>query len=292
MSLSIKRLARRPVDQLVAALMQRGFGPAAPRELDVYEKRAPDPQLAVDIFRGAWSSHFPAAFGIDAGSVGLFEDIRIQRLIELAGGIEGMRVLELGPLEGGHSYMLEKAGARSVLAIEACVLSYLKCLIVKELDGLQRVSFRYGNFMPFLDSITDRFDLIVASGVLYHQREPLRLVQAIAERTDCVFMWTHYYEPGHDAEFIKSDYFTRVPGIRQGGFTCDLFRLDYDSYLRRFAYRGRAGIDDHNHWMQRSDLLACLRHFGLTDIQIAIEETVHPFGPNLTFLARRPAPRA
>src|SRR5215471_6813077 len=153
MSLSIERLARRAVDQLVAALMQRGYGPGTPQELDVYEKRAPDPQLAVNIFRGAWSSHFPPTFGIEAGSVRLFEDVRIQRLIELAGGIEGMHVLELGPLEGGHSYMLEKAGARSVLAIEACVLSYLKCLIVKELAGLQRVSFRYGNFMPFFDSM-------------------------------------------------------------------------------------------------------------------------------------------
>ena len=103
-------------------MTRRGFG--APDVLDTYARDAPNPQQTLDIFAGAWSSQFPAELGLRAGASALFEDPRLQRLIELAGGIKDYRVLELGPLEGAHSYMMEKAGARSVLAIEACVMSF------------------------------------------------------------------------------------------------------------------------------------------------------------------------
>jgi SAM-dependent methyltransferase len=274
-------------ERLARALSSRAPAEAAPDVLDAYGRTAPTPQLAIDIFKGGWSSQFPAEFGVQAGVSLLFEDPGLQHAIALVGGIEGLRILELGPLEGAHSYSLEKAGAQSVLAIEACVMSYLKCLIVKELAGLQRVSFKFGNFVPFLETTTERFDLIVASGVLYHQREPLQVLEAIARRTDRVYLWTHYYQEGHDADRIKADDFTRVPGVRLDGFACDLFRLEYDTYLPHGKYRG--GVHDHSHWMKRDDLLACLRHVGLTDIEIMAEQTVHPFGPNLTVLARRPA---
>jgi len=218
----------------------------------------------------------------------LFEDVRLHRLIELAGGVENCRVLELGPLEGAHSYMLEKAGARSVLAIEACVMSFVKCLIVKELLGLQRVAFEFGNFMPFLEESTESFDLIVASGVLYHQAEPLRLLKLLGERTATVFLWTHYYQEDVDSDRIKAHDFTRVPGVRLDGFECDMYRLEYDRYLRFGKYRG--GVDPYTNWMSRGDLLAALRHFGFSNLEIAFEQTVHPFGPNLTVLARRGPP--
>jgi hypothetical protein len=276
-------------DRVAGALLRRRPVETAPDVLDAYGRTAPTAQLAVDIFKNGWSSSFPAEFAVQAGSTPLFEDARLQRLIDLAGGIENYRILELGPLEGGHSYLMEKAGAHSVLAIEACVLSYLKCLIAKEITGLRRVAFQFGNFVPFLETSTERFDLIVASGVLYHQREPLQLLEAIAQHTDRVFLWTHYYLEGHDTDYVKAEYFTRVPGAPLNGFACDLFRLEYDRYLPNGKYRG--GVHDHAHWMKRDDLLACLRHVGFTNIEIAFEQTEHPFGPNLTLLARR-APAA
>ena len=72
----------------------------------------PTPQQAVDIFRGEWS------------------------LAEI-GGAKGKNVLELGPLEGGHTYMFHQAGAESIIAIEANTRAYLKCLIAKEIFGLE-----------------------------------------------------------------------------------------------------------------------------------------------------------
>ena len=52
------------------------------------------------------------------------------------GRLAGFGILELGPLEGAHTYRLEQLGAERILAIEANVEAYLKCLIVKEILGL------------------------------------------------------------------------------------------------------------------------------------------------------------
>jgi hypothetical protein len=80
----------------------------------------PSPQHAVDLFAGEWSSHFPeGAPAVSGGQVRLFEDPRLVWAIDRLGGVRGKSVLELGPFEGGHSYMLERAGATSIDAIEA-----------------------------------------------------------------------------------------------------------------------------------------------------------------------------
>ncbi len=99
--------------------------------MDIYASEAPSPQLAVDIFAGEWSSRFPPGSDIDGGQAELFEDRRISWMIDQLEGVEGLRILELGPLEGGHTYMLDRAGA-DVVAIEANQRAYLKCLITKE----------------------------------------------------------------------------------------------------------------------------------------------------------------
>jgi SAM-dependent methyltransferase len=264
-----------------------GMAPAVPQAsdpLDTYAAGAPDPQQTIDIFKGGWSSRFPAETGLSAGSADLFADPRLRALLDRI-DLTGARVLELGPLEGAHSHMLQAAGAASVLAIDALVYSYLKCLIVKDLLRLDRVTFQFGDFMPFLGDGDEVFDLIVASGVLYHQRDPIEFIRRLALRGDRVFVWTHYYDEGMRDGAIPRAAFRKTRSQEVDGFSCDLFRLDYDAYLKDGKYRG--GVDDHTHWMAKADLLACLAHFGLGDVEILEEQTDHPYGPNVTLVARR-----
>lgn len=257
---------------------------------DTYARGIQGPQAAVDIFRGIWSSALPAHLGLTAGEAPLFDDARLHWLFDRLGGIQGWNVLELGPLEGGHSYMLQQAGAEHILAIDACAMSYLKCLLVKDLCGLDRVEFRYGDFMALMETDAVKYDLIVASGVLYHQRDPLACLARMAHRSDTLFLWTHYYAEDWRSERVRREMFTRVPAATCEGFTCELFRLEYDTYLPGVKYRG--GVDNHVHWMRREDILACLRHHGFSDIEIAFEQEAHPYGPSFALLARRPASSA
>ncbi|WP_207954636.1 hypothetical protein [Saccharopolyspora elongata] len=78
---------------------------AAPSILDEYVTSAPSPQNAVDVFAGEWSSQLPAPLQhVQAGPLPLFDDARVSWAIECFGGVAGSRVLEIGPLEGGHTY--------------------------------------------------------------------------------------------------------------------------------------------------------------------------------------------
>ena len=111
----LRRLIHKPVQPA-------GAQPAPDPDLinNYYLTGPPSPQNAVDIFKGAWSTSFPFPLqDIRAGTISLFEDSRIEWLMTELGDLHGMHILELGPLEGGHSYMLERSGAESITAIEA-----------------------------------------------------------------------------------------------------------------------------------------------------------------------------
>src|SRR5450631_2985383 len=134
-----------------------------------YVHEAPSPQQTADVFAGKWASRFPGEFsGLKAGANLLFEDPKIlwaaQKLKDLGVPVAGSSILELGPLEGGHTYMLSREGAASVTAVEAHQEAYLKCLVTKELLGMERVNFLLGDAAAFLRQIGHSYDIGVAAG--------------------------------------------------------------------------------------------------------------------------------
>ena len=48
----------------------------------------------------------------------------------------------------------------------------MKCLIVKELSGMQNVKFLYGDLIEYLSARPGGFDAIFCSGVMYHMTDP------------------------------------------------------------------------------------------------------------------------
>src|SRR3954447_24127366 len=99
---------------------------ARPNILNSYVRSAPSAQNALDIFKGEWASRLPSPCAdLCAGPLPLFADTRISRFLDEIGGITGKTVLELGPLEGGHSYMLDRAGPSEIVSIEGNSRAYL-----------------------------------------------------------------------------------------------------------------------------------------------------------------------
>ncbi|RRR72214.1 MAG: class I SAM-dependent methyltransferase [Candidatus Viridilinea halotolerans] len=257
--------------------------------LDAYITTAPSPQVALDLFKGEWSSQLPAPFEhLQAGPVGLFTDVRITWAIERLGGVAGQRVLELGPLEGGHSYILEQAGAAEIVAIEANSRAFLKCLIVRELLGLAHVQFLCGDFVEYLRTTPDRFDAIVASGVLYHMRNPAELIELVAQHSDRVFFWTHYYDKALiNASPVLAPKFPASTPTEHAGFKHTLYRQEYQLSLDCSRFCGGGAV--HSAWMAREELLDCVRYFGFDQIEIGFEAPTHPNGPCFAFVATRSA---
>lgn len=262
--------------------------PEAPKGiLDQYHLQAPGPQSALDIFQGEWTSKLPGGLSdLRAGDLPLFEDPRIRWFAEQVGGVQGKSVLELGPLEGGHTYMLEGFGAASVLAVEANTRAYLKCLITKEVLGLQRSRFLCGDFVEYLRRAPERVDVCLASGVLYHMSNPAELIALMAKVTDRVCLWTQYYEaPGPETSASELKVSGSSPAEHEG-FRHTLHRIEYEKgALDWDGFCG--GAQPFRSLMSREEIIRCLEHFGLTDIRIGFDHPKHQHGPAFALTAIR-----
>ncbi len=255
--------------------------------LDSYVKSAPTSQNALDIFKGEWASRFPGNVSLVAGTVPLFEDNRVAWAIEKFNGVQSKHILEFGPLEAGHTYMLEKNGADSITAVEANSRAYLKSLIVKEVMGLQKAHFLYGDCVEYLRTNTKKFDVCLASGILYHMANPVELISLIAKASDQVFIWTHYYNG--DIIHSQPHLSPKFPGeatSEHEGFKYTGYRQEYQVALDYAGFCG--GSSAFSHWLNREDILSCLKYFGLTEIQVNFEQLDHPNGPCFALVAMRP----
>lgn len=244
---------------------------------DRYTSQAPSAQDTLDLFRGEWSSRVPLAFA-STGHADLFRDDRITWLIEQDQSYHDKTTLELGPLEAGHTYMLERSGY-DVTAVEGNSRAFLKCLVVKELLQLKS-RFLYGDLNEHLKT-TEPVGLCVASGVLYHQLDPIRTLQLIATKAERLFLWTHYYDPNLCASALFSH--PEIP--KAAPFPHTLYPR---SYLQALEWNGFCGGPaPMANWLSRADLLQAMDYVGFQIQATAFDHPTHQNGPCLALYAIR-----
>ena len=257
--------------------------------LEVYVDLYPTHQNALDIFKNQWQSKFPPSKQeLITGQIPLFQDRIIAFAEKQLGGFKGCKLLELGPLEGGHTYMLESMGAKSILAIEANTIGYLKCLITKEIMELKRSRFLLGDFVNYLKNTEESYDACIASGVLYHMQNPVELIHLISRKINKIVLWTHYY----DETLIKSNpnigenRFSGSVNSEYQGFKHTLYRQHYQEALVSPKFVG--GLEKFSMWMPRADILKCLDFFGFREVAVEFEEPHHPNGPCFCIVGVKP----
>lgn len=219
-----------------------------------FELGFPTAQNAIDLIP-QWTSRFPASAGVTAGAMNLFDDDRIKWALERFGqDIAGKNVLELGPLEGGHTWLLTQRGA-IVDAIEASRVAYVKCLVTKEILQMQNARFHLGDCTQWAERTLQRYDLVIACGVLYHLEDPLRLLQALSKLTDNLYLWTVYID---DASLTP----TRVEHI--GDLGVRTYGVVYGP--KDVGFTG--GAPTMTNWMDKSDILGALSRLGFDSLEI------------------------
>jgi 2-polyprenyl-3-methyl-5-hydroxy-6-metoxy-1,4-benzoquinol methylase len=250
---------------------------------DLYITSIPTNQTVVDLIPG-WTSAFPEHVGVKAGKMGLFNAGHVQWAISELGGVEGKRILELGPLEGGHTYSLLQAGAREVTAIEANSRAYMRCLISKELLHMQNASFLLGNFNAWMEQNNETFDIVWCSGVLYHQVDPIRHLELVAKTAPNIYVWTQYMDedamPEGDprrADFVGEEI------VSWRGIDIKLYRRAYGGINDSFC----GGIFSNPAWIRRTDIVKVLEMLGFSRFSFGFDAPDHPNGPAFSFTAMK-----
>ncbi len=281
---TLKSAAGRFVGSISRAISEASARRNSPFGAAKFEQRAPDHRNAIDLFAGRWATDLSMVNAEwRGGRANLVDDARprlaAQYLGTGSGRIDGMSVLELGPLEGLHSRQLEQLGASRVLAIEANVEAYLKCLIMKEALGMRNVNFMLGDFNLFLANASQRFDLVFCVGVLYHMEDPLTLIRNIARVADKCFVWTHYHD-------LNEPIGRQPSSVSVDGFSATYFR---NSYRDRAQPNFWGGNKLSSSWMRRDEIVAAFRHFGFERVEIVGGEPVSANGPNFCLAASKSA---
>lgn len=256
--------------------------------LDEYVLTEPSNQNVLDIFKGQWSSRLPDDFGLvtKPGTARLFEHSLVVWAEETLGSFSNWNILELGPLEGGHSYMLQSRNAKKVTSVEANTRAFLKCLCIKEILKLDRVEFKLGDFMSFLENHNSQYDMVFASGVLYHMEEPIRLLELVSRATDRLFIWTHYYDQGRIFNRAELKHkFNPVSSFEYDGVSYEYSTQSYKESLDWLGFCG--GPKPVSKWLTRDSIIKALRQFGFTDIQINFDHPDHPNGPAFALCAQK-----
>ncbi|WP_174511851.1 class I SAM-dependent methyltransferase [Methylocella tundrae] len=250
-----------------------------------FERRFPVDQNAIDLFHGHWASKIEEVHpGLTSGALPMFSadrrpSIAAQYLGLVPGSLHGMNILELGPLEGAHTYQLAKLGADRILSIEANSEAFLKCLIVKEILRTPRCRFLLGDCLKFLQINRDRFDMIFCSGILYHMENPFELIKAIAQHTDRVFLWTHYYDPD-----VPSGAGRKPKVVNCDGLELILYEHIYGETTNSGQFWG--GTMPSASWLEKAGIQRCFEHFGY-QFSVHEDNPTQEAGPWITATALR-----
>lgn len=222
---------------------------------------------------GGWTTQFEIDGQKVGGTVDLLpKDPRLIWHMEQIGGVEDKSFLELGALEGAHTKMLHEAGAFGI-AIEGLNDCFLRCLIVKEAFCLDRVKFYFADFNNYVAKCNQHFDLVSAAGVLYHQRDPVTLIQNLAKITDTVLVWSQVAGPN-----TPNGAYDTVNGYGGKWNSYHGTRLTSESYC--------GGLQNEAFWLYPDEMLRCFRDAGFTQI-VQGDSPDNINGKSLLFVARK-----
>jgi SAM-dependent methyltransferase len=234
-------------------------------------------------FEGEWSSAVPGLS--TTGNVPLFDDSRIVMFEERLGGFAGKRVLELGPLEGGHTYMMTRRGA-TVTAIESNMRAWMRCLVAKDAVGMEGATFLLGDFVQYLAGSPPRVDFALASGVLYHMTDPATLLQNLCLVSDAVGLWTHYFDVVPLREHDQGNKFDFKPRevVTLRGRVVEYYS---QKYLQALDWKGACGGSaTGSNWLRKQDIIGIMEDEGFA-CESFLDHPDHPNGPAFCVFGQR-----
>lgn len=130
--------------------------------------------------------------------------LRLISVLYRSKSLTGLRVADLGCLEGGFAFGMARLGA-SALGIDARRANIEKALLLKEHFDLPDLDFSVGDVKEFNLQKFGRFDAVLALGILYHLDNPVQWLAQVAETVVGAFVVETHYAPDSDAALASVD---------------------------------------------------------------------------------------
>jgi len=140
--------------------------------------RTVDPQLEARILGREWFYEFELPSGKRTRSYLPDEVKSIHRTRErmvfdyldrrVAGRWSELRCLDIGCHEGYFALQLARRGCRQVLGIDARDAHVADAALVRDVYGLENLTFQRGNILELTNADLGRFDIVLLLGLLYH----------------------------------------------------------------------------------------------------------------------------
>jgi 2-polyprenyl-3-methyl-5-hydroxy-6-metoxy-1,4-benzoquinol methylase len=117
----------------------------------------------------------------------------LYRFASKAGSLAGLRLIDLGCLEGGLSFEMAREDME-VVGVEGWEPNYLKCQRIADYFNLPNLRFYHLDVKNLTGNTYGLFDVVLCCGLLYHLDDPVRFLKtldAITHDTSIVFLDTH-----------------------------------------------------------------------------------------------------
>jgi 2-polyprenyl-3-methyl-5-hydroxy-6-metoxy-1,4-benzoquinol methylase len=188
--------------------------------------------------------------------------VRDQRITELNKiyKLEGKRILELGPLEGGHTLAMSRLGAREIVSVEGRPENFVKCSLVKSLYSINNANIVFGDLRSVDLASLGEFDICVCLGVLYHLPNPFRALEAICNVCDRVYIWTH----------CASDTYPEGSTVTAelDSMCDDIERVYEGKYYGEVMKKPQAGLQSRSFWLTLDALSDAVRDSGFDKLEV------------------------
>jgi SAM-dependent methyltransferase len=180
----------------------------------------PDEVLRRRLAEQQWTAHnirLTSEVSTRPGEPGFMEtDLRLHAVLRVLSlfyrdRLAGLRVADLGCLEGGFALALAQRGME-VVGIEARRKNMEKALLLKEHFGLTNLELLRDDVKNFTRERQGVFDVVLALGILYHLDEPVAWLRQLSEATRGLLIIDSHYAPADEAAMARLD-----PRLRQLG---------------------------------------------------------------------------
>ena len=223
--------------------------------------------LAAEFDRlGPWIFQFRIGERDYGGRISAVGDGRLDQFWQFVP--EAATILELGALEGAHSFLLAKhPGVKRIVSVEGRAANLRKARFVQQLLGIRNIEFLEANLEHADLAGLGTFDAVFCCGLLYHLPEPWQLLKKLAGVAPSLFIWTQYAAE-QDAHDVPGGLRGKIHG--EGG---------PDEPL--------SGLSPTATWLTLDSLRAVLTASGYNEITVIHDDPGHPNGPAVSIGARK-----